>query len=72
MIANNCPASFTLYYFPSKLTSGESEIIYNRDYKILYYVMHDMERMYFLTLQGEYGTNSILEGGRIKPFINYY
>ena len=29
--------------------------------------MHDMERMYFLTLQGEYGTNSILEGGRIKP-----
>ena len=34
--------------------------------------MHDMERMYFLTLQGEYGTNSILEGGRIKPFINYY
>ena len=59
-------------YFASKLTSGESEIIYNRDYKILYYVMHDMERMYFLTLQGEYGTNSILEGGRIKPFINYY
>ena len=54
-------------YFRSKLICGESEIIYNRDYKILSYVMHDMERMYFLTLQGEYGTNSILEGGIMKP-----
>ena len=67
MITNNCPASFTLYYFPSNLTSGACEIIYNRDYKILYYVMHDMGRMYLLTLQGEYGTNSILEGGIMKP-----
>ena len=40
---------------------------HNRDYKILYYVMYDMERMYFLTIQGEYGTNSILEGGIMKP-----
>ena len=72
MMTGNSPSGFPTLYFASKLTSGESEIIYNRDYKILYYVMHDMERMYFLTLQGEYETNSILEGGRIKPFINYY
>ena len=62
------PSGFSQNYFASKLSSGESvEIIYNRDYKILYYVIYDMERMYLFTLQGEYGINSILEGGRIKP-----
>ena len=66
------PHGFYQNYFASKLSRGHVEIIHNRDFKILSYVMHDMERMYFLTLQGEYGTNSILEGGRIKPFINYY
>ena len=63
-------SGFSQNYFASKLSVGHVEIIHNRDYKILSYVMHDMERMYFLTIQGEYGTNSILEGGRIKPFIN--
>ena len=67
MMTGNSPSGFPTLYFASKLSSGESEIIYNRDYKILYYVMYDMERMYLLTLQGEYGINSILEGGRIKP-----
>ena len=61
------PSGFSQNYFASKLSVGHVEIIHNRDYKILSYVMHDMERMYLLTLQGEYGINSILKGGRIKP-----
>ena len=61
------PHGFSQNYFASKLSRGHVEIIHNRDFKILSYVMHDMERMYFLTLQGEYGTNSILEGGIMKP-----
>ena len=61
------PSGFSQNYFASKLSRGHVEIIHNRDFKILSYVMHDMERMYFLTLQGEYGTNSILEGGIMKP-----
>ena len=61
------PSGFSQNYFASKLSRGHVEIIHNRDFKILSYVMHDMERMYILTLQGEYGTNSILEGGIMKP-----
>ena len=61
------PSGFSQNYFASKLSVGHVEIIHNRDYKILSYVMHDMERMYLLTLQGEYGINSILEGGIMKP-----
>ena len=71
LIHKNSAGSFCQFY-RGQIIDRNPEILQNRDYKILYYVMHDMERMYFLTLQGEYGTNSILEGGRIKPFINYY
>ena len=67
MMTGNSLSGFPTLYFASKLSSGHVEIIHNRDYKILSYVMHDMERMYFLTIQGEYGTNSILEGGIMKP-----
>ena len=63
----NSNTALSLIQFYRQITVGHVEIIHNRDYKILSYVMHDMERMYFLTIQGEYGTNSILEGGIMKP-----
>jgi outer membrane murein-binding lipoprotein Lpp len=66
LIHKNNAGSFCQFY-RGQIIDRNLEILQNRDYKILSYVMHDMERMYFLTLQGEYGTNSILEGGIMKP-----
>ena len=66
LIHKNYAGSFCQFY-RGQIIDRNLEIRQNRDYKILYYVIHDMERMYFLTIQGEYGTNSILEGGIMKP-----
>ena len=65
LINSNSALSFNQFY--RQIIDRNPEILQNRDYKILYYVMHDMQRMNFLILQGEYGTNSILEGGIMKP-----
>ena len=67
LINDNNAASFTQFY-RGQIISQNPEILQIRDYKILYCVIHDMERMFFLIVQGgEYGTNSILEGGIMKP-----
>jgi ribosomal protein L29 len=66
IINSNTACSFNQFY-RGQIIDRNPEILQNRDYKILYYALHDMERMNFLILQGEYGTNSILEGGIMKP-----
>ena len=65
LINRNSALSFNQFY--RQIISQNPEILQIRDYKILYYALHDMEKMNFLILQGEYGINSILEGGIIKP-----
>ena len=62
---NNSASCFRQFY--SGIVGRNLEILQIRDYKILHCVIHDMQRMNFLILQGEYGTNSILEGGIMKP-----
>ena len=45
LIHNNNAGSFTRLY-REQIIDKNLEILQNRDYKILYYVIHDMERMY--------------------------
>ena len=67
LIHNNNAGSFTRLY-REQIIDKNLEILQNRDYKILYYVIHDMERMYDIMIHGgEDGINSILEGGIMKP-----
>ena len=65
LINKNTACSFCQFY--RQIIDRHPQILQIRDYKILYCVIHDMERMNFLILQGEYGINSILEGGIMKP-----
>ena len=68
LIHKNYAGSFCQFY-RGQIIDRNLEILQNRDYKILYYVIHDMERMYDIMIHGgEDGINSILEGGIMKPF----
>ena len=68
LINKNNAGSFCQFY-RRQIIDRNLEILQNRDYKILYYVIHDMERMYDIMIHGgEDGINSILEGGIMKPF----
>ena len=63
----NSNTALSLIQFYRQIIDRNPQILQIRDYKILYCARHDMERMNFLILQGEYGINSILEGGIMKP-----
>ena len=67
LINSKSAGSFCQFY-RGQIIDRNLEILQNRDYKILYYVLHDMERMYDIMIHGgEDGINCILEGGIMKP-----